>query len=194
MLHGLQALHDRQIVHRDIKCANIFLTKDGTVKLGDLNVSKVAKRGLLSTQTGTPYYASPEVWQDKPYDNRSDIWSLGCVIYEMCSLQPPFRANDMKGLCRKVCEGRIPPLPIQYSKDIMHVIKLCLQLDPKQRPTCSNLLSRQQLLKNTPSELSLKLDLNDDDLKLIGTIRVPRNLGQITDRLPAANYQSGLNR
>ena len=86
MLHGLQALHDRSIVHRDIKCANIFLTKDGTVKLGDLNVSKVAKRGLLQTQTGTPYYASPEVWQDKPYDHKSDIWSLGCVFYEMCAL------------------------------------------------------------------------------------------------------------
>ena len=64
MTRGLQALHDLKIVHRDIKSANIFLTKDGTVKLGDLNVSKVAKKGMLKTQTGTPYYASPEVWQD----------------------------------------------------------------------------------------------------------------------------------
>lgn len=68
MVHGLEALHELKIIHRDIKCANIFLTKDGMVKLGDLNVSKVAKRGLLKTQTGTPYYASPEVWQDRPYD------------------------------------------------------------------------------------------------------------------------------
>ena len=95
MLRGLQALHDRSIVHRDIKCANLFLTKDGVLKLGDLNVSKVAKRGLLQTQTGTPYYASPEVWQDKPYDHKSDLWSLGCVLYEMCALKPPFQANDM---------------------------------------------------------------------------------------------------
>lgn len=86
MLKGLQALHDRQIVHRDIKCANVFLTKDGMLKLGDLNVSKVAKRGLLQTQTGTPYYASPEIWQDKPYDYKSDIWSIGCVLYEICAL------------------------------------------------------------------------------------------------------------
>ena len=86
MLKGLQALHDRQIVHRDIKCANVFLTKDGMLKLGDLNVSKVAKRGLLQTQTGTPYYASPEIWQDKPYDYKSDIWSMGCVLYEICAL------------------------------------------------------------------------------------------------------------
>jgi len=88
----LKALHDLKIVHRDIKCANIFLTKEGKVKLGDLNVSKVAKKGLLKTQTGTPYYASPEVWKDKPYDFKSDIWSLGCVLYEMITLSPPFTA------------------------------------------------------------------------------------------------------
>ena len=64
-----------------IKSANVFLDKTGTSKLGDMNVSKIAKNGLLYTQTGTPYYASPEVWKDKPYDSKSDIWSLGCVIY-----------------------------------------------------------------------------------------------------------------
>ena len=80
MIHGLQALHDLQIVHRDIKSANIMLTKEGVVKLGDLNVSKVSKGALLKTQTGTPYYASPEVWQDKPYNHKSDIWSMGCVL------------------------------------------------------------------------------------------------------------------
>ena len=98
MVRGLQVLHDLKIVHRDIKCANLFLSKDGIMKLGDLNVSKVAKRGMLHTQTGTPYYASPEVWKDKPYDSKSDIWSIGCVLYELCALNPPFRANDMSGL------------------------------------------------------------------------------------------------
>jgi NIMA (never in mitosis gene a)-related kinase len=67
-----------------------------------MNVSKLAKKGLLMTQTGTPYYASPEVWKDLPYDNKSDIWSLGCVVYEMCALKPPFRADDMEGLFNKV--------------------------------------------------------------------------------------------
>lgn len=89
LIKGLKTLHDLQIVHRDIKCANLFLTTDGTLKLGDLNVSKVA-RGMLQTQTGTPYYASPEVWQDKPYDLKSDIWSAGCVLFEMCAREPPF--------------------------------------------------------------------------------------------------------
>jgi NIMA (never in mitosis gene a)-related kinase 1/4/5 len=99
IIRGLQTLHELKIVHRDIKCANLFLTKEGVLKLGDLNVSKVAKRGMLQTQTGTPYYASPEVWKDKPYDFKSDIWSVGCVLYEMCALNPPFRAQDMNGLC-----------------------------------------------------------------------------------------------
>lgn len=67
-----------------------------------MNVSKLAKLGLLQTQTGTPYYASPEVWKDQPYDYKSDIWSLGCVLYEMSSLKPPFRADDMEGLFKKI--------------------------------------------------------------------------------------------
>ncbi len=75
------------------------------IKLGDLNVSKVAKKGLLQTQTGTPYYASPEVWKDKPYDYKSDIWSLGCVLYEMVTLLPPFRASTMAGLAERVTKG-----------------------------------------------------------------------------------------
>jgi len=69
--------------------------QDGTAKLGDLNVSKIAEKGMVYTQTGTPYYASPEVWKDKPYDSKSDIWSLGAVLYEVAALKPPFTANDM---------------------------------------------------------------------------------------------------
>ena len=95
MILGLQCLHDLKIVHRDIKCANLFLSTNGTLKLGDLNVSKVAKRGMLQTQTGTPYYASPEVWMDKPYNQKSDIWSLGCVLYETITGSPPFTGKDM---------------------------------------------------------------------------------------------------
>jgi NIMA (never in mitosis gene a)-related kinase 1/4/5 len=90
VVRGLKVLHKMKIFHRDLKPANIFLFKDGTAKLGDLNVSKVAEKGLLYTQTGTPYYASPEVWKDQAYDSKSDIWSLGCCLYEMTTLKPPF--------------------------------------------------------------------------------------------------------
>jgi NIMA (never in mitosis gene a)-related kinase len=84
-------------------------------------VSKVAKKGLLYTQTGTPYYArysflfSPEVWKDQPYDSKSDIWSLGCVLYEICALKPPFRAEDMEGLYKKVTRGLYPKIPSHFS-------------------------------------------------------------------------------
>ncbi len=118
IVRGLQALHDFKIVHRDIKCANLFLTKEGVLKLGDLNVSKVAKRGLLQTQTGTPYYASPEVWKDMPYDTKSDIWSLGCVLYEICALAPPFQAKNMQDLYKKVVKGVYPRIPAGYSQEL----------------------------------------------------------------------------
>lgn len=81
-----------------------------------MNVSKIAKNGLLYTQTGTPYYASPEVWKDQPYDSKSDIWSLGCVIYEMATLEPPFKADDMEGLFETVTSGVYTPISSNYSK------------------------------------------------------------------------------
>ncbi len=118
MVRSLKVLHAIKIFHRDLKSANVFLTKDGNAKLGDLNVSKVAKKGLLYTQTGTPYYASPEVWKDQPYDSKSDIWSLGCVLYEMTTLKPPFRANDMNGLYKRVLKGQYPKIPSNYSSDL----------------------------------------------------------------------------
>jgi len=77
VLRGLEAMHSKNILHRDIKSANVFLYANDIVKVGDLNVSKIVKGGLNYTQTGTPYYASPEVWRDQPYDEKSDIWSLG---------------------------------------------------------------------------------------------------------------------
>jgi NIMA (never in mitosis gene a)-related kinase len=77
-------------VHRDIKCANIFLFKNGSVKLGDLNVSKIAKAGIMMTQTGTPFYCPPEVWEDKPYSSKCDIWSLGCSIAELIHCSQPY--------------------------------------------------------------------------------------------------------
>ena len=136
ILKALKTLHELNILHRDLKCANVFLNEDGTVKLGDLNVSKVAKQGLVNTQTGTPYYASPEVWKDKPYDYRSDIWSLGCVLYEMITLSPPFTANSMEQLCNRVLKGSYTPIPKTYSSDLSTVVATLLQVAAKKRPSC----------------------------------------------------------
>jgi len=81
-----------------------------------MNVSKVVKEmERCHTQTGTPYYASPEVWRNQPYDFKSDIWSLGCVLYEMMSLYPPFKASDMKTLYKRIRRGQYPSVPKYYS-------------------------------------------------------------------------------
>ena len=129
IVHGLKALHSQQIFHRDLKSANIFLNKDGTAKLGDMNVSKIAKKGLLYTQTGTPYYASPEVWRDQPYDSKSDIWSLGCVLYESITLKPPFRAEDMAGLYKKVLQGVYPKMPQHFSEELQQTVAALMKVD-----------------------------------------------------------------
>lgn len=117
-------------------------------------MSKVAKNGLLYTQTGTPYYASPEVWKDEPYDAKSDIWSLGCVIYEMTTLDPPFKAEDMEGLFKAVTLGVYPPINTKYSKELAHIIKLMLQQKPKSRPSAEKILS-SALIQKKIEELRL---------------------------------------
>ena len=100
---------------------------DMTAKLGDMNVSKlVESRELNHTQTGTPYYASPEVWNDKPYDQKSDVWSLGCVIYEMCALVPPFKAESMEKLYEKICVGKYAIIPERYSLNLSIIISFML--------------------------------------------------------------------
>jgi NIMA (never in mitosis gene a)-related kinase len=92
------------------------MTKDlKQIKLGDMNVSIVSANGMAKTQTGTPYYASPEVWNEKPYSTKCDIWSLGCVLHEMATFKPPFIASDMRNLKNMVISGVYKRIPIQYS-------------------------------------------------------------------------------
>lgn len=184
-LNGLKALHDLSILHRDIKSANVYLFQNGTIKIGDMNVSKVAKLGLLYTQTGTPYYASPEVWKDCPYDSKSDIWSLGCVIYEVASLNPPFQATDMKSLYRRVTLGDFPPIPSIYSEDLMKLIRMLLRTDPKQRPSCDILLQHPIVKAHCMS-----VDTAEVQNELLSTIKIPRQMAALTRSLPASNYQS----
>lgn len=158
MVKALKVLHQMKIFHRDLKSANVFLSKDGNAKLGDLNVSKVAKKGLLYTQTGTPYYASPEVWKDQPYDHKSDIWSLGCVLYEMTTLKPPFRANDMNGLYKRVLKGVYQKIPGTYSSDLAQMIKALLQVESSIRPTCDQILAMDIVKKRISQIKTLNLE------------------------------------
>ena len=133
-------------MHRDLKSANILLFNDGTAKIGDCNVSKIfygcnvskifygGDMGVGYTQTGTPYYASPEVWNNEPYDKKSDIWSLGIITYEMLNLTPPFKAGNMEALYKKIMKGQYARINSRYSRDIANIVNSILLVEPKERP------------------------------------------------------------
>ncbi|KAF8882005.1 kinase-like domain-containing protein [Infundibulicybe gibba] len=136
-----------QILHRDLKPDNVFLDENNTVKLGDFGLSKaLAQASFANTYVGTPYYMSPELMQEKSYDSKSDIWSLGCLIYELCALKPPFHeAKTHAELSIFIRNGRIPPLPRGYSQALSGVIKAMLNLNPAMRPSAAQLLQHERL-------------------------------------------------
>ena len=150
LLRGLTALHRLNIIHRDIKPSNVFLFSNGVVKLGDLGISKVAQLGLLYTQTGTPDYASPEVWKDHPYTTKSDIWSLGCVAYHAVTLKPPFPSEDLETMAKRICSGKCAPLSLSVSQDLKEVIGGMMQVDPAKRPSCDEVLRTPALYRRVP--------------------------------------------
>ena len=181
ILEGLKYLHNSDIIHRDLKSANIFLTKTGIVKIGDLNVSKIIGKNMAITQTGTPYYASPEVWNDNPYNYKCDIWSAGCIIYEMSSLKLPFRGTSMQSLYSNVMKGEFEPLPLKYSDDLMKIIKLMLAKNPKKRPSAEELLNNEIILDKIEKYGFNEQIVNclDEKALLMRTIKLPRNLNQM---------------
>ena len=194
ILEGLKYLHKSAIIHRDLKSANIFLTKKGIVKIGDLNVSKIIGKNMAITQTGTPYYASPEIWNDHPYDYKCDIWSAGCIIYEMASLKMPFRGTSMQMLYNNVMKGNIENIPSRYSSELMDIIKLILTKNPKKRPSAEDLL-RNPIISEKMEKIGIEKNswsLADEKAMLIRTIKIPRNINQmnlINVQLPRKNYK-----
>jgi len=141
ILLGLNHMHRKKILHRDIKTLNVFLDHNSNVKLGDMGVAKI-----MSTQTcfaktivGTPYYLSPELCEDKPYNEKSDVWAMGVVVYECCQLKHPFDANSQGALILKILRGQYQPVT-GYSPELCELVKKCLTLNPSRRPSTSKLL------------------------------------------------------
>ncbi|KAF5364973.1 hypothetical protein D9758_008178 [Tetrapyrgos nigripes] len=154
-----------QILHRDIKPDNVFLDENNKVKLGDFGLSKAlsTQASFANTYVGTPYYMSPELMQEKAYDTKSDIWSLGCLMYELCALRPPFHeARTHAELSILIRNGRIPPLPKGYSQALGAIIKSMLNLNPAMRPSATTLLQNERL------ELVLKVS---DTEKMLATVK-----------------------
>ncbi|KAH1145619.1 hypothetical protein AAZX31_15G047000 [Glycine max] len=142
ILSGLKYLHDRNVVHRDIKCANILVDANGSVKLADFGLAKATKLNDVKSSKGSPYWMAPEVvnLRNRGYGLAADIWSLGCTVLEMLTRQPPYsHLEGMQALFR-IGRGQPPPVPESLSTDARDFILKCLQVNPNKRPTAARLL------------------------------------------------------
>eukprot|EP00891_Asterochloris_glomerata_P000338 jgi/Astpho2/338/e_gw1.00010.181.1_t len=150
LLLGLKHVHDRNILHRDIKTQNVFMSAGGLLKLGDFGVAKVLNSTyqLASTGVGTPYYLSPEIsacwhlWLPVTCALllQSDVWSLGCVLYEMLTFKHPFEAPSMRQLITKIVRGSYAPPSPSFTKGLRDLLDKMLQVDPRRRPSVNDLL------------------------------------------------------
>lgn len=144
VLQALQYIHTERILHRDLKTSNLFLMKSKrVVKLGDFGISRVLEGSIEAaiTVVGTPYYMSPEVCENKPYTFKSDVWSLGCVLYELCMLKHAFSADNLLGLVYKIVSDKYEPIPKMYSPKLNELIQRMLEKDADKRPSVRELLA-----------------------------------------------------
>lgn len=188
---ALEYIHGRKVIHRDIKTSNIFLTGNGTVKLGDFGISKVLENTNEAAMTvvGTPYYMSPEVCESKPYTFKSDVWALGCVLYELCTLQHAFLADNLLGLVFKIVKGNYDAIPSEYSDDLRELVDVILTKDTSKRPTVQEILLAPFLKSKMEEFINNNGNVYLEDLK-IKTIKPPPK--ELTEEEKEAELLKGL--
>jgi len=167
---GLQYIHKKNILHRDLKSQNIFLTMQNIIKIGDFGISKSLKNtcDLAHTAIGTPHYLSPEICQRQPYNHKSDMWSLGCVLYEMCTLSLAFPEQNFVQLIQSICRGSYAPIPHHFSTKLADLVQVLLRPMPARRPSveqllsCSTLENEVQTYLNYVNQLKSKAEIDQD--------------------------------
>ncbi|XP_013095073.2 serine/threonine-protein kinase Nek9-like isoform X2 [Biomphalaria glabrata] len=162
MSSALAYIHQYGIIHRDIKTLNIFLTKVGLVKLGDFGISRFLEptNQMADTVVGTPYYMSPELMQGERYNNKSDIWALGCVLYEMLTLSRTFQASNPLKLAKEVVKGEILAVSKTYSDDIRSLVDSMLNKNPEDRPSADDILALPLMVRHLASMEQKVYELN----------------------------------
>lgn len=167
---ALDYLHRSKVLHRDLKTSNIFICKNGTLKLGDFGIAKILDNSIQNANTvvGTPYYMSPEICKNNPYSFKSDLWSLGCIVYEMCELRRPFESSNLLGLVSEITEKNYKPISSNYSKSLHDLISLILIKDPSQRPSLEE-LKNHEFFKNSLNELN-KTELKNSQKNPFGKV------------------------
>ncbi|CAJ0567853.1 unnamed protein product, partial [Mesorhabditis spiculigera] len=134
-------LHENNVLHRDLKTANIFLTQEGDVKIGDFGISKLMGADTLSkgatTLVGTPHYLSPEMCEGKPYNEKSDMWAIGCILYETMCLAKAFDADSLPALVNRICKSQYEPVRGPYSNGMKLLVRDLLSLEAASRPKAS---------------------------------------------------------
>lgn len=145
---ALKFIHGRNILHRDLKTQNVFLDRNWQVKLGDFGIAKVLRSTTAKANTivGTPYYLSPELCEDKPYDKKSDVWALGCVLYELCTLRHAFEGRNMCALVLRIIKGKYAPIDVGrrtgFTVDMRSLVDSLLAQNPRKRPTVPIILKK----------------------------------------------------
>ena len=153
---GLYYIHSKKIIHRDIKTLNIFLTKNFDAKIGDLGVAKILENtNHAMTFIGTPYYVSPEMCRNKPYNEKSDIWALGCILYELITFNHPFTATNQAALFIKILNNKYNPFPPGVPEDLKNMVDFILEKDYELRPSMADIITRKSFQDNA---IRLKLD------------------------------------
>ena len=158
---GLYYIHSKKIIHRDIKTLNIFLTKDLDAKIGDLGVAKILEdTNHANTFIGTPYYVSPEMCKNKPYNEKSDIWALGCILYELLTFNHPFTANSQPALFIKILNNNFNPFPTGVPEDLKNMVEYILQKNYIERPSMEEIITSYTFQYNA-IRIGLEKDLKE---------------------------------
>ncbi|XP_078365855.1 LOW QUALITY PROTEIN: serine/threonine-protein kinase Nek11-like [Oculina patagonica] len=184
---AVKFMHEKRMLHRDLKTRNIFLKKN-IIKLGDFGISRIlmGTSDMATTFTGTPYYMSPEVLKHEGYKYKSDIWSMGAVLYELCNLQHAFQGESLMGVMYKIVEGNPPKLSDKYSVELQTLYDRMLDKDPANRPSASEVLRNEYIAQNLAK---LKHQMDDNKLSFSVESHKQGNSRQLIEPRGGSLYQ-----